>query len=185
MAKFFSFNNGTMVCIDGIQVRYVRPVIDTDLQCRSMYSHEELADITGNKPAGTSCILVNKGGERVYEKHPVIAYEVTVIFQGTTDAKMYLRVDEYERFRETVIGVDRKNTDETYDNLGPLPQAIFDSAPEWAKYAAMEDDGSIYLYDEEPRLNEDDYVWEAGKGTRQILCWMPVAWSESLTKRAK
>ena len=109
-----------MVCVDAMQVRYIRPVIDADIQCRSMYSQEELEDITEKKPAGISRIVVSRGGERVYEEHPVIAYEVTVIFQGTTGDKIYLRVDEYERFREAVIGVDSKNTDETCENLGPI-----------------------------------------------------------------
>lgn len=185
MAKFFNFNDGTKVCVDAMQVRYIRPVIDTDLQCRSMYSHEELVDITDKKPAGISRILVNKGGERVYEKHPVIAYEVTVIFQGTTGDKIYLRVDEYERFLETVGGEDSKATDETCDNLGPLPQAIFDSAPEWANYAAMDEEGLVYLYEEKPILYEDEYVWGGAKDTRQCPCWSHVSWKESLTKRSK
>lgn len=185
MAKFFNFNDGTLVCVDAMQIRYIRPVIDTDLRCRSMYSHEELADITEKKPAGISRIVVSRGGERVYEEHPVIAYEVTVIFQGTTGDKIYLRVDEYERFLETVGGEGSKATDETYDDLGPLPQAVFDSAPEWAKYAAMDDDGSIYLYEEEPIVYEAGYIWESRKGSRQERYWPPTEWKKSLTRRAK
>lgn len=146
MAKFFSFNDGTMVCMDGMQVRYIRPVIDIDIQCRSMYSHEELAGITENKPAGVCRILINKEGERVYDEHPIIAYEVTVIFQGTAGDKIYLRVDEYERFLETIEEDNNKDTDETYEDLGPLPQDIFDYAPEWAKYAAMDESGRIRFY---------------------------------------
>lgn len=186
MAKFFDFNDGTKVCVDGMQVRYIRPVIDTDLQCRSMYSREEFVDITEKKPAGVSRIVVSRGGERVYEERPVIAYEVTVIFQGTTEDKIYLRVDEYDRFLETVGEEDSKATDKTYaDLLGPLPQAVFDSAPEWAKYAAMDDDGSIYLYEEEPIVYEDDYVWGGVKDARQERCWLHVTWKKSLTKRSK
>lgn len=185
MAKFFSFNDGTMVCMDGMQVRYIRPVIDSDIQCRSMYSLEELVDITEKKPAGISRIVVSKGGERVYEEHPIIAYEVTVIFQGTAGDKIYLRVDEYARFLETMNEMDNKDTGKTCENLGPLPQAIFDSAPEWARYAAMDDCGAIYFYDDEPKLNEEGYIWEVRRCSRQEIYRPHTEWKESLTKRSK
>lgn len=185
MTKFFSFNDGTMVCVDDMKVRYIRPVIDTDLQCRSMYSHEELADITEKKPAGCCRIIVSKGCERVYEEHPVIAYEVTVIFQDTLGDRIYLRVDEYERFLETVGGWNSKDTAETCDDLGPLPQVMFDSAPEWAKYAAIDANGSVYFYEAEPKVYEAGYIWENKKGSRQERYWSSTEWKKSLTRRAK
>lgn len=185
MAKFFNFNDGTRVCVDDMQVRYIRPIINADIQCRSMYSQEELEDIMKKKPAGISRIVVSIVGERVYEERPIIAYEVTVIFQGTTGDKVYLRIDEYTRFLETLSEVDSKDTDETRDDLGPLPQAIFDSAPEWAKYAAMDDDGSIYFYDDEPKLNEEGYIWETRRCSRQEMYRAHKEWKESLTRRAK
>ena len=185
MAKFFNFNDGTMVCVDDMQVRYIRPVIDTDMQCRAMYSLDELVDITEQKPAGVSRIVVSKGGERVYEEHPIIAYEMTVIFQGTAGDKIYLRVDEYSRFLETINEEDSKDTGKPWDSLGPLPQAIFDSAPEWARYAAMDDDGLIYFYDDEPKLYEEGYIWESRRGSRQEMYRPHTEWKESLTKKAK
>lgn len=185
MAKFFNFNNGTRVCVDDMQVRYIIPVTDIDGSCRSMYSKEELADITEKKPAGIRRSIVSRGGDRVYDEHAIIAYEVTVIFHGTIENKIYLRVDEYSRFLETLGVEDSEDTDETRESLGPLPQSIFNSSPEWSKYAAMDEDGSIYFYDEEPKLCEDYDVWESVQGTRTTRYLPYVSWKESLTRRAK
>lgn len=55
-------------------------------------------------------------------------------------------------------------------------------APEWAHYAAMDEDGEWWFFEEAPRCWQAAWVSNSGRG-RRIDSGIEWAWRESLVKR--
>ncbi len=73
----------------------------------------------------------------------------------------------------------RKLEDMMYANMLNLP---WDKAPEWAQWAAMDDNGDWYWYSEEPPRIDDE--WTLKKGICLSFEFPPCSnWKESKRKR--
>lgn len=62
----------------------------------------------------------------------------------------------------------------------------WNKAPEWAKYAAMDRDGEIWLFEEKPLVNEDFGVWEDSDGDFAFMGFFEGGipyWDQTLTER--
>ena len=189
MPKFFTFNDGFRVCIDKMIITRIRPLTDPDSGGKHLYTDEEFAEILATKPAGVRRTIRSKDKKNFYHEGTIVAYSVEVVLANGSLDELSLRIDEYDRFMQAVDvqSTDKQSKIEADNkNPGPLPQTIFDFAPEWAEYAAMDADGDIYFYDDEPKLYEDDYVWERGKGKRSSrFYYSDISWRRSLTRRAE
>ena len=68
---------------------------------------------------------------------------------------------------------------------------VFEDAPEWAKWAAMNSSGNWFVYREKPLLDENKGAWTAKKTLLRWITWFKLDqsietdlhWTDSLISR--
>ena len=78
------------------------------------------------------------------------------------------------------------NKGKLYDNPSLKGEVDWSSAPDWARYAAKDADGSIFLFDSEPELSKFTDMWVFGGEESEYHSTsgcMGIGWRDSLEKR--
>ena len=98
-----------------------------------------------------------------------------------------LRSDEFMRaIEELSTETSTKDNDKTV--VRKLTEAIFDmnDCPEWAEYAAVDEDGVAYFFSKEPRVGISKFIPDVtDEKCTQIPTFDTSDWKNSLVKRPR
>ena len=66
-----------------------------------------------------------------------------------------------------------------------LDQSVFENAPEWARWAAINQYGAAFFYENRPRKRPNVPGWKTSRGKMQLISYglFPSCWQSSLIER--
>lgn len=173
----------------------IRPIHDREIgreATERLYTKDEYKRIVDSKDVKKFRVMhQEEQWAQVY--YPIVAYKVI-----TTNGSTVISVPDHERLMKSLsnwltedAGEDEygdEAEDDSYDDdeftepCVKLTQAVFKhpKCPTWAKWAAIDEDGGIFVFEEKPK------IIGAGHGDSNYECisYVP-GWQNTLIKREK
>lgn len=178
--------------INTSMITNIKPIHNKEIgdDAERLYTREEFS-ILIHAANTKKCRVVNQEVRWSQVELPVVAYKVT-----TTNGSVVISVPDYEKLikilsdwitgdageDEDEYDVDEYDEDDdaSTDPCVKLTQAVFNhpKCPTWAKWAAIDEDGGIFVFEEKPK------IIGAGHGDSNYECisYVP-GWQRTLIKR--
>lgn len=185
----------------------IKPIHSREIgqDAERLYTKDEYSRLIHAKDA-KKCRVVNQEAVWSQVDIPVVAYKVT-----TTNGSVVISVPDHERLIKILYSWitddagenedvdvddvdvsenDAYNGDESSESFVKLTQEVFKhhKCPKWAKWAAMDEEGAIYVYEKKPSVANGFFSTRPADGEKecgraeQVLV---TGWRKTLIKRER
>ena len=185
--------------INTSMITNIKPIHNRELgkeDAERLYTRDEYNSIIDSKDV-KKCRVMRGNVSWGQVDFPVVAYKVT-----TTNGSVVISVPDYERLIKTlsswltddagdgedVAEGDDYDDDEFTEPVVKLTQDVFKhpQCPTWAKWAAIDENGTICVYDKKPYVAEGYFstsptAWSMGDGRMEHI--YVLGWKKTLIKR--
>lgn len=185
--------------INTSRITNIKPIHNREIgeEAERLYTKDEYKRIVDSKDVKKVRVM-NQEVRWSQVDYPIVAYKVI-----TTNGSVVISVPDYERLMKILpiwitddAGEDEDVAEEweyaavaSVEPAAKLTQDIFKSpdCPEWAKWAAIDEDGAVCVYKEKPYIADGYFTADttAGEdedqGMEQI--WRVPGWQRTLIKR--
>lgn len=179
--------------INTSMITNIRPIHNKEIgreAAERLYTEDEYERLISSKDV-KKCRVMHQNVLWSQVDFPIVAYKVI-----TTNGSAVISVPDYERLMKSLSSwltddageYDDEvkeseycdDDDESTDPCVKLTQAVFKlpGCPKWAKWAAIDPDGSVFVYAEKPESTKVGYEW----AIYDYINYVP-GWQNTLIKR--